>query len=90
MKETYYPELDETVLRQTLPCGLRVEVVPRKGFTKSLPTWRRTSAPSTRTFSWTVRSATLRRGPPTIWNTSCLICPTAPTSPGNLPPWGRR
>lgn len=36
MKETYYPELDETVLRETLPCGLRVEVVPRKGFTKKL------------------------------------------------------
>lgn len=36
MKETYYPELDETVLRQTLPCGLRVEVIPRKGFTKKL------------------------------------------------------
>ncbi|MDO5544437.1 MAG: pitrilysin family protein [Eubacteriales bacterium] len=31
-----YPELDETLYRQTLPNGLTVCVVPRKGFTKSL------------------------------------------------------
>lgn len=31
-----YPELDETLCTQTLPNGLTVCVVPRKGFTKSL------------------------------------------------------
>ena len=31
-----YPELDETLYRQTLPNGLTVCVVPRKGFTKRL------------------------------------------------------
>lgn len=36
MTEFHYPELDETVFREQLPCGLTVEVVPRKGFTKKL------------------------------------------------------
>ena len=31
-----YPELDETLYRQTLPNGLTVCVVPRRGFTKQL------------------------------------------------------
>ena len=31
-----YPELDETVYRETLECGLPVCVVPKKGFTKKL------------------------------------------------------
>ena len=32
----HYPELDETVYRETLECGLTLCVVPRKGFTKKL------------------------------------------------------
>ena len=31
-----YPELDETLYRETLECGLAVSVVPKKGFTKKL------------------------------------------------------
>ena len=36
MKKTYYPELDETLYTCRLENGLRVIVVPRKGFTKKL------------------------------------------------------
>lgn len=36
MKSVYYQELDETLFSDLLPCGLRVLVVPRKGFTKKL------------------------------------------------------
>ncbi len=36
MTHTHYPALDETVYRDTLPCGLSLCVVPRKGFTKKL------------------------------------------------------
>ena len=36
MNVFHYPELDETVYRETLECGLTVCVVPRKGFTKKL------------------------------------------------------
>ena len=31
-----YPELDETLYRETLECGLAVSVAPKKGFTKKL------------------------------------------------------
>ncbi len=33
---TEYPELGETVYRDTLPCGLSLIVLPRKGFSRSL------------------------------------------------------
>ena len=36
MNVFHYPELDETVYRERLPCGLEVCVVPRKGFTRKL------------------------------------------------------
>ena len=36
MNRIYYPELDETLYRGTLPNGLTVMVVPKKGFTKKL------------------------------------------------------
>ena len=36
MNVFHYPELDETVCRETLECGLTLCVVPRKGFTKKL------------------------------------------------------
>lgn len=36
MNAWVYPDLQETVYRETLPCGLQVAVVPRKGFTKKL------------------------------------------------------
>ena len=36
MKQTEYPLLDETAFRQILPNGLRVTVVPRKGFQKKI------------------------------------------------------
>ncbi len=36
MQRFDYPALDETAYRETLPNGLRVVVVPRKGFTKKL------------------------------------------------------
>ncbi len=36
MTETTYPQLDETVFRETLPCGLPLAVVPRQGFSKKL------------------------------------------------------
>ena len=36
MNRQYYPDLDETVYRETLECGLQVAVIPRKGFTKKL------------------------------------------------------
>ena len=36
MTKTYYPALDETAYRETLPNGLRVCVVPRPGFQKKL------------------------------------------------------
>lgn len=34
MNRTYYPRLDETVCRKTLGNGLKICVVPRKGFTR--------------------------------------------------------
>lgn len=34
MKKTYYPRLDETIWRTTLPNGLPICVVPKKGFTR--------------------------------------------------------
>lgn len=36
MTETRYEQLDEVIFRDTLPCGLPVMVVPRKGFSKKL------------------------------------------------------
>ena len=36
MKKQYYPQLDETVFWDTLPNGLTVAVVPKKGFQKKL------------------------------------------------------
>ena len=36
MKEFSYPELDEVLYRETLSNGLRVMVLPRRGFTKKL------------------------------------------------------
>jgi len=36
MIRTDYPDLDETLYRHTLGCGLELMVVPRKGFTKKL------------------------------------------------------
>lgn len=36
MNQVYYPELDETICRETLGNGLQVAVIPRKGFTKKL------------------------------------------------------
>lgn len=36
MTRKQYPELDETLYRETLENGLTVLVVPRKGFTKKL------------------------------------------------------
>ncbi len=34
MEKTYYPRLDETVYRATLPNGLPICVIPKKGFTR--------------------------------------------------------
>ena len=36
MNKTYYPRLDETVCRKTLPNGLTVIVVPKPGFTRKI------------------------------------------------------
>lgn len=36
MSWTYYPELDERVFRETLPNGLDVVVIPRKGFSRKV------------------------------------------------------
>ena len=36
MTETRYEQLDEVIFRDTLPCGLPVMVVPRKGFSRKL------------------------------------------------------
>ena len=36
MIQEFYEGLDETVCRRTLPNGLRVAVLPRKGFSKKL------------------------------------------------------
>ena len=36
MKKTYYPKLDETVCRKTLPNGLTILVVPKPGFTRKI------------------------------------------------------
>ncbi len=36
MKKQYYPQLDETVIWDTLPNGLTIAVVPKKGFQKKL------------------------------------------------------
>ncbi len=36
MNKTYYPQLDETVFRCTLPSGLPIAVIPRPGFTRKL------------------------------------------------------
>ena len=36
MKQCYYPQVGETLWKETLPCGLQVAVLPRPGFTKKL------------------------------------------------------
>ena len=36
MENIYYPQVDETLWRGTLPCGLQMVVLPRPGFTKKL------------------------------------------------------
>ena len=36
MRKTYYPRLDETVCRKTLPNGLTILVVPTPGFTRKI------------------------------------------------------
>ena len=36
MKQYFYPALDETLYRDTLPNGLQLAVVPRKGFAKKI------------------------------------------------------
>ena len=36
MERVFYPEVGETLYRDTLPCGLQVAVLPRPGFTKKL------------------------------------------------------
>ena len=36
MTRQYYPDLDENVCRETLPNGLQIAVVPRKGFARSI------------------------------------------------------
>jgi len=36
MKRVYYPEVGETLYRDTLSCGLQVVVLPRPGFSKKL------------------------------------------------------
>ncbi len=36
MNKTYYPRLDETLCRKTLPNGLTVMVVPKPGFTRKI------------------------------------------------------
>ena len=36
MKKYYYPQVDETLYKTTLPCGLPVAVLPRPGFAKKL------------------------------------------------------
>ena len=36
MEKRYYPQVDETLYRETLPCGLEIAVLPRPGFTKKL------------------------------------------------------
>ncbi len=33
---TYYPRLDETVIRKTLPNGLRIAVIPKPGFSRKV------------------------------------------------------
>lgn len=36
MTRQYYPDLDENVCRETLPNGLQIAVVPRRGFARSI------------------------------------------------------
>ena len=36
MEKRYYPQVDETLYRETLPCGLEIAVLPRPGFSKKL------------------------------------------------------
>lgn len=36
MKQYSYPDLDETLYRETLPNGLQIAVVPRRGFARSI------------------------------------------------------
>ena len=35
MKETHYPKLEERIFRQTCDNGLRLFVVPKRGFAKN-------------------------------------------------------
>lgn len=36
MRRFSYPEIGETVFRETLPCGLQIAVIPRKGFARRI------------------------------------------------------
>ena len=44
MNKTEYPLLGEAVYAHTLPCGLEIRVIPKRGFT---PSWPPTTALST-------------------------------------------
>ena len=82
-----YPELDETLCTQTLPNGLTVCVVPRKGFTKSLAYFVTDYGSVHTEYSLHGRKFRLQPVLPTIWSTKCLICPETGTFPRNLRPW---
>ncbi len=62
MEKQYYPPLDETVYRQTLPSGLPVCVVPRPGFSRKMAYFAVNFGSIHRQFTLDGRPCTLQPG----------------------------
>ena len=88
MKQTEYPLLDETAFRQTLPNGLRVTVVPRKGFQKKIAYFVTDFGSIHTAFRLDGKNTGFRRALPTIWSTSCLTCRETGMFPRSSRSWG--
>ena len=87
MTQKQYPELDETLYRETLENGLTVLVVPRKGFTKKLAYFVTDFGSIHTDFRLDGRNTT---PPPvwrTTWSTRCSTCRETGTCRRSLPLW---
>ena len=87
MNRMDYPELDETLYRETLSNGLTIAVVPRKGFTKKLAYFVADYGSIHTDLCSRERRTMLLPALPIIWSIRCLICPAAGMCPPSLPPW---
>ena len=87
MTKQHYPELDETLYRETLENGLTVLVVPRKGFTKKLAYFVTDFGSIHTDFLLDGKEYHAPRVLPIIWSIRCSTCRETGMCRRNLPPW---